>query len=156
MENEETSIHEAFNLMASVCSRSEQCSPDIRKKLAGLGIEKEQAGLVINRLKEEGFIDDERYIQAYVSDKFNFNKWGRVKMRYYLKQKGFSDDLIEAGLQSIDEEAYRDLLLTVMEGKAKGIKNRTKFEKMGQVIRFAQSRGFEPELIHRYLNRVIG
>jgi hypothetical protein len=26
---------------------------------------------------------------------------------------------------------------------------------MGQIIRFAQSRGFEPEMIHRYLPEVI-
>jgi len=32
------------------------------------------------------------------------------------------------------------------------VKKKNKFEKMGQIIRFTQGRGFEPELIHRYLN----
>ena len=42
-----------------------------------------------------------------------------------------------------------------MKEKAKTLKKKNKYEKMGQIIRFAQSRGFEPELIHRYLNQVI-
>ena len=42
-----------------------------------------------------------------------------------------------------------------MKDKAKTIKNKNKFEKMGQIIRFTQNRGFEPELIHRYMNEVL-
>ena len=73
-------------------------------------------------------------------------------MRYYLKAKGLSDEVIEQGLAVIDDEKYRDLLVRTMKSKAKTIKKKNKFDKMGQVIRFAQSRGFEPELIHRYMN----
>ena len=47
-----------------------------------------------------------------------------------------------------------ELHLTLKE-KARSVKKKNKFEKMGQVIRFAQNRGFEPELIHRYLNDVV-
>jgi regulatory protein len=47
------------------------------------------------------------------------------------------------------------LLLKTMKEKAKTIRSTDKFEKMGQIIRFTQGRGFEPELIHRYLNMAI-
>jgi regulatory protein len=42
-----------------------------------------------------------------------------------------------------------------MKEKARKIKNKNKFEKMGQIIRYTQGRGFEPELIHRYMNEVL-
>jgi len=41
-----------------------------------------------------------------------------------------------------------------MKQKAKSVKSANRYEKMGQIIRFTQSRGFEPELIHRYMNEV--
>jgi len=55
----------------------------------------------------------------------------------------------------MDEEKYRKVLIKTLKEKARTVKKKNKFEKMGQVIRFAQNRGFEPELIHRYLNEVL-
>lgn len=156
MTTEEINVKEVFNRMAGLCSRNEQCSPDIRKKLLALGLGNDVAAEITGKLKEENFLDDERFIRSYVADKFKFNKWGKVKIRHYLKMKGLPDDLIGAGLDTIDEDLYRELLVKTLKEKAKTIKTKNKYEKMGQVIRFAQGRGFEPEMIHRYLNDVIG
>ena len=110
---------------------------------------------ILQKLEQEKFIDDRRYIRAYITDKFRMNKWGRIKLRYYLKMKGLADSLIEEGLTGMDEKTYRDALIKTMKEKARMVKNKPKFEKLGQIIRFAQNRGYEPELIHRYMNEVV-
>lgn len=155
MENREKIVTEVYSKMAQLCSRSEQCSADIRKKMAAWEIMDELVDEIIIKLKEEKFLDDERFVKAYVSDKFRLNKWGKIKMRYYLKTKGLNDELIEIGLNEIKEEQYKKVLISTLKEKAKKIKSDNKFEKMGQIIRFAQSRGFEPEIIHRYLAEVV-
>lgn len=155
MENREKIVKEAYSKMAQLCSRSEQCSADIRKKMVAYEIMDELVDEIISKLKEEKFLDDERYVKAYVSDKFRLNKWGRIKIRYYLKVKGLNDELIEIGLNEIKDEQYKKALILTLKEKAKKIKSGNKFDKMGQIIRFAQSRGFEPEIIHRYLGEVI-
>lgn len=155
MENRELIVKEAYSKMAQLCSRSEQCSADIRKKMIAWEIMDELVDEIIIKLKEEKFIDDERFVKAYVSDKFRLNKWGKIKMRYYLKAKGLNDELIEIGLNEIKDEQYKKVLILILKEKAKKIKSDNKFEKMGQIIRFAQSRGFEPEVIHRYLSEVV-
>ncbi len=155
MEERESIASEAYAKMAQLCSRSEQCSADIRKKMIAYEIMDELVEEIISKLKEEKFLDDERYVKAYVSDKFRLNKWGRIKMRHYLKAKGLSDELIDVGMKEIKEDQYKKVLISTMKEKAKTIRNKEKFEKMGQIIRFAQSRGFEPEMIHRYLNEVV-
>lgn len=152
MENQDHTIKQAYSKMAQLCSRSEQCSADIRKKIMAYEIVDEIVDEIIEKLIEEKFLDDERFVKAYVKDKFKFNKWGKIKMRYYLHAKGLSDEVIQNGLDVIDDEKYKDLLVKIMKAKAKTIKNKNRFEKMGQIIRFTQSRGFEPELIHRYMN----
>jgi regulatory protein len=152
MENQDPNITQAYSKMAQLCSRSEQCSADIRKKIMAFEIVEEIVDEIIDKLIAEKFIDDERYVKAYVNDKFKFNKWGKLKMRHYLLAKGLSDEVIQHGLDSIDHEKYKELLVKTMKVKAKSIKSKNRFEKMGQVIRFTQSRGFEPELIHRYMN----
>jgi regulatory protein len=70
--------------------------------------------------------------------------------------KGLGEQVTQAALEAIDREAYVALLIKTMKEKAKGLKKVEKFQKMAQIIRFAQGRGFEPELIHRYLNEVTG
>ncbi len=152
---EESKKKQVISNMAALCSRSEQCSPDVRKKIIAAGITEDVAVEILNYLKEEKYIDDERYVKAYVAEKFRINKWGRIKMKYYLRMKGLPDDVIETGMESLDEERYIDLLQKTMKEKARKIKKKNKFEKMGQIIRYTQSRGFEPELIHRYMNKVL-
>ena len=148
-------IKEVKIKMAAICSRSEQCSNDIRKKIVAAGIAESDAEEIISQLKKENFIYDARYISSYIAEKFRINRWGKIKMRYYLKMKGLDEQLITDSLDTIDEEKYRETLLKTMKEKAGTVKKKNKYEKMGQIIRFAQNRGFEPELIHRYLNQVI-
>jgi regulatory protein len=155
MSVEESKKKEVISDMARLCSRSEQCSPEIHKKIIATGLTEDETVGILNYLKEEKYIDDERYVKAYVAEKFRINRWGRVKMKYYLRMKGLPDDIIEAGLESIDETKYRDILLKTMKEKAKKVNKKNKFEKMGQVIRYTQGRGFEPELIHRYMSEVL-
>jgi regulatory protein len=155
MATDEKTTQEVYKRMAQICSRSEQCSPDIRKKIIASGLTDDEAVELLNELAHEKYIDDERYVKAYVADKFKINKWGKIKMRYYLKGKGLPEEIIQAGLDEIDDEKYIQALLKILKDKAKLVKKKNKYEKMGQVIRFAQGRGFEPEMIHRYLNEVL-
>jgi regulatory protein len=155
MKENTLNINELFSRMAAICSRSEQCSPDIRKKIIAAGISNDEADKIIDNLEKEKFIDDERYIRSYVSDKFKFNKWGKVKIKHSLRMKGFPDDKIQEGLDGLDEKKYRELLVKTMKEKARKVKKKDKYEKMAQIIRFAQNRGFEPEMIHRYMDEVV-
>ena len=152
MENQEQIAKQAYSKMAQLCSRSEQCSADIRKKIIAFELVSDVVEEIIEKLKTEKYLNDERYVKAYITDKFRINKWGKIKMRHYLRMKGLPEEMIQNELDEIDEEKYKTVLVKTMKTKAKTVKKKNKFEKMGQVIRYAQTRGFEPELIHRYMN----
>jgi len=155
METGQLTTKEAFAKAASICSKSEKCSFDIRKKLNEWSLDRYDAEAVVEELKQEKFIDDKRYARAYVRDKFGLGKWGRVKIKHFLKQKGFSDDLTETALKEIDEEKYIRLLMQTLRQKTKAVKSKNRFDKMAKIIRYAQGRGFESEYIHRYIHEVV-
>jgi regulatory protein len=155
MEEDENTEDVIYHKMTFLCSKSEQCSPDIQKKIKESGGTDLMVQEIIGRLKKENYLNDLRFVKMYVNEKFKINKWGRIKIHYYLNMKGLKEDIIQEGLSEIDEEDYNTLLIQTMKDKAGSIKKPGKYEKMGQIIRFAQSRGFEPALIHRYLNQVI-
>ena len=94
----------AFLRLATLCARCEQAEGDLRKKLHDWGLSASDANAVIARLKQEHYLDNERYARAYCRDKLRFNGWGRIKISYMLRGKGIEQEYIDAALAEIDEE----------------------------------------------------
>src|SRR5690606_33999549 len=126
MEINENTSQVIYNKMAKLCSRSEQNSNEIKQKILASGLTSDEAEVIIDKLKKDKFIDDERYANSFVSDKFRLNKWGKVKIRHYLHLKGISDSLIQKALENLDETKYRQALVKTMKGKERTIKNKGK------------------------------
>ena len=45
---------------------------------------------IIEMLKKENFINEERYAIGFVKDKFNYNKWGKIKIAAPPQSKKYS------------------------------------------------------------------
>ena len=84
---------EIYQKMAHLCSRSEQCTPDVIKKIKELGGNSLMVESILEKLEKENFLNDRRFVSLYVREKFRINKWGRVKMHYYLKMKGLNEEI---------------------------------------------------------------
>ncbi len=86
-----------------LCSRAEYCSADVyRKALKDLDGDAEAAARVVDRLREERFVDDARYAAAFAREKASLQGWGPVKIRFRLRGKGLSEEDIAAGLAQVD------------------------------------------------------
>ena len=92
---------EVLYKLAARCSVSEQCMSDIEAKLAKFDLPEEEKIRILRHLVEEKYVDDERYAEAYVRDKYRFNKWGRIKIAQGLRMKGIDRESIEAAMASI-------------------------------------------------------
>ncbi len=150
----EYSFDELLHKAASYCSISEHCISELELKLKAWGIESEVSDKIIDRLKEEDFINEKRYCIAFVKDKFRFNKWGKIKISYALKQKGLENSLITNALNTIDEGEYQEMLAVLLKAKLKTIKWEYEYEKMGKLFNFAQSRGFESAIIDKVVRNL--
>jgi len=146
---------QALNKAAAMCSRQERCAFDIRKKLMSWELSDQEVEQAITWLETEKFIDDSRYAGLYVRDKFQFNGWGRIKIRYQLKGKGVAAFIVEEALESIDEVAYNEKLAELLHSKKRQIKNKDIWQTKAALARFAQSRGFEPDLVFRAIDRIL-
>ncbi len=140
--------------MADLCSRSEYCISDIRKKILKDGLTGEDAEKIITALCKEKFIDENRYARMYVRDKFTFNKWGKQKIAYMLKMKQVDQEYIREALENIEEPAYEDSIRNVLTDKSKHIKGKDLFDKQAKLIRFGLGKGFEPNLVYRIVKEI--
>jgi len=138
---------EALHKAAALCSQSEKCEWDIREKLRTWEIPDNEADGIIAHLKKENFLDENRFAAFFVKDKFRFNKWGRVKIAYSLKMKHISSPVIQEAMLAIDDEEYRSVLCKMLKIKQKELKYKDEYDCRVKLVRFAQSRGFEYEVI---------
>ena len=147
----EYSFEELLHKAASYCSISEHCISDVEDKLTAWGMSEDNKHKIIDKLIEDDFINEKRYCIAFTKDKFHFNKWGKIKISYSLKQKGLDSKLIDMALKTIDEGEYEEMLAVLLKNKLKTIKWEYEYEKMGKLFNFAQSRGFESNVIDRVI-----
>ena len=138
----------AYLKATAICSRAETCAFDIMEKLRKWGLEEEDAREVIQQLKEEKYIDDERFARAYVKDKFRFNHWGRQKIAFMLSSKKIGKEIQEAAFEEIEDEPYDEQLAKLLADKEKTIKATDRYDKRNKLMRFAMGRGFESDKIY--------
>lgn len=138
---------QALSRAAALCSGSEHCSSEIRKKLLLWGLSPSQAEKAINYLINEKYIDNLRFCRAYCLDKFRYNHWGRIKIGQMLRLIEMDNADINEGLDAIPEEEYQEVLMHVLEQKDKQLKDSDSYIRKGKLIRHALSKGFETNLV---------
>jgi regulatory protein len=145
-------LKEMLKKAARLCSRQEQCSGYIREKLSEWQVQADDAEKIIEILKKEKFLDDQRYADAFVRDKFRFNHWGRLKISYMLRMKGIPDETIREAVSRIDEGEYRTVCRGLIQTRSEGMKESNNWARKGKLYRYATGRGFEPELVNLVLD----
>lgn len=149
--NEQEMLHR----MAAYCSSAERCEQDVRQKLVKAELEPEAVSRIINRLRQEKFIDEARFARAFVSDKFRFNHWGKYKIRCELLRKEISEEEIELALSSLEMEEYDQVLMDLLKTKMKSVKAKDERERYYKLLRFAVGRGFQPAEAGACLKRLL-
>ena len=150
----EYTLEELLHKAASYCSISEHCVSEVEDKLTAWGVTAEHKQEIIERLKSEDFINEKRFCTYFVKDKFRFNNWGKIKISYALKAKGLDKDTLADAMNTIDDGEYEELLASILKTKLTGLKYEFEYEKQGKLFRFAQSRGFENNVIERVLRGI--
>jgi regulatory protein len=146
---------EIFNTMAYYCSQSERNVSDVANKLKSTDLSEDSKQNIIERLKDEKFIDEKRYCRSFVTDKFRLNHWGRIKIYYELKQRKIAPETVNAALEMIDEEEYRSILEKILKEKQRLTKGKSTKDLYQKLFRFAASRGFESNLINDILKKIL-
>lgn len=145
------SADDALLRLEKLCARSEQCESELADKLRKWGVSASDSERVIDSLRARRFVDNSRYAESFVRDKYRFAMWGRRKIRFALKAKRISDDLIDRALDCIDPDEYLRILRHILRRKASGLDDPDSFENRTKLFRFALARGFESDLTAKIL-----
>lgn len=122
----------------SVRPRSEH---EVRQSLRQKEIPPPVVDRALERLRALGYVNDRAFAEFWASDRRQFKPLGARALRYELRQKGVSADIIDEVLREQDDsdEAYR-----AAQSQVRRVKSSDPREMRQKLMMFLARRGFSP------------
>lgn len=140
---------QALQKLKHYCAYQERCHSEVKEKLYQLGVWKKDHDEIMAALIEENYLNEERFAIAFAGGKFRVKQWGRVKIKYELKQKQVSEYSIKKAMKQIDEEEYLSVLNKLAKEKYATLKSEQYLVRKKKTIDYLLAKGFEPEVVRK-------
>jgi len=136
------------------CSHQERCILDLEKRFYDWNLPKNEWERVLNNLIKDDYLNQNRFIKAFVRGKFIIKKWGKNKIIVGLIAKGvYQEKLFNVVFNSeIGEEDYFKTINELIHKKNQLINETDKLKKRDKLYRYMLNKGFESDLIVNALN----
>lgn len=142
------SLQQALQKARHYCGYQERCHREVQEKLYSFGLRKKDVGQALATLIEENYLNEERFAIQYTGGHFRLKSWGRVRIRYELRQKQVSEYCIKKALATIDEEEYDRTLAKLAEQRAETLKEEPNaFVRRQKLQEYLMRKGYEPDRI---------
>ncbi len=135
------------------CSFQERCQLDLTNRFTAWNVQKKDWEKLLDYLVKEDFLNENRYVEAFVRGKFRIKKWGKNKIKMGLMAKHvFNEELVSSVFQSeIKEKDYLNTIRDLIDKKTLLIGEEDAFKKRDKLYRYMLSKGYESELIVKEL-----
>ena len=141
--------------LASFCAYQERTLKEVRQKLREWEVADEDTEPVVAELIAQNYLNEERYAVAFAGGKFRTKDWGRVKIKYELKQHQISDYCIKKALLTISTEDYNRKLDKLFIAKLKTIKSEKNiYVKKRKMMNYLLQKGYESTLINELVQKI--
>jgi regulatory protein len=134
----------AFRKIKHYCTYQERAHAEVKQKLYGYALYKNEVEELMSQLIEENYLNEERFAIAFAGGKFRIKQWGKTKIKYELAQKQVSAYCIKKALASISDEDYEKTLVKLATEKLKTLQGETNiFTKKSKLQNYLVGKGYE-------------
>ncbi|MEP7163083.1 MAG: RecX family transcriptional regulator [Ferruginibacter sp.] len=145
----------ALQKIKHYCSYQERSHQEVKDKLYSFGLYKVETESLLSQLIEENYLNEERYAIAFAGGKFRTRQWGRIKIKYELKQRRVSEYCIKKALAAIEEADYEKTLQKLFEEKLRTLRaEKNTIIKKQKLRSYLIQKGFEQELITGLIHKI--
>ncbi len=145
--------NQALPKIKQYCAYQERSHSEVRDKLYSFGITKIDIDEIISKLIDDNYLNEERFAIHFAGGKFRIKHWGKVKIKYQLKQKQVSDFCIKKALAAIDNTAYKKTLYKLADAKIATLQSeKNSFTRKKKLQDHLLQKGFEMELVKVIVN----
>ena len=147
MKKKTLTSEEALQKLRHYCAYQERCHSEVKEKMYELGIKTNEQDELMATLIQAGQLNEERFAIAFARGRFKIKQWGRIKIKYDLKQKRVSDYCIQKALKQISDRDYEKTLSKLAKEKYDSLKTDQYLVRKKKTIDYLLQKGFEWELV---------
>nr|WP_185150278.1 MULTISPECIES: regulatory protein RecX [unclassified Apibacter] len=138
--------------LADYCVYQDRSHYEVEQKLKELRtLNEDERGEILIWLIQNNFLNEERFSKSYARGKFYQKKWGKIKIKQGLKQKRIPTNLIDKGIEEINEDDYKSTLMELTEKKWNIIRESEIYLKKKKIYNYLLQKGYEYNLINEIL-----
>lgn len=138
--------------LADYCVYQDRSHYEVEQKLKELRtLNEDERGEILIWLIQNNFLNEERFSKSYARGKFYQKKWGKIKIKQGLKQKRIPTNLIDKGIEEINEKDYKSTLTELTEKKWNVLRESDIFLKKKKIYNYLLQKGYENYLINEIL-----
>ncbi|WP_370513740.1 regulatory protein RecX [Apibacter sp. B2912] len=138
--------------LADYCVYQDRSHYEVEQKLKELRtLNEDERGEILIWLIQNNFLNEERFSKSYARGKFYQKKWGKIKIMQGLKQKRIPTNLIDKGIEEINEEDYKSTLMELTEKKWNILRESEVYLKKKKIYNYLLQKGYEYNLINEIL-----
>lgn len=142
------SPEQALQKLRHYCDYQDRCHQEVREKLYSFGLRRQDIEAAIGTLIEEDRLNEGRFAIQFAGGHFRLKRWGKIKIRYELKQKQVSDYCIAKALASIDEAEYEKTLINLTSRKWESLAGEPdSLSRRRKLHDYLLHKGYEPDRI---------
>lgn len=138
--------------LADYCVYQDRSHYEVEQKLKELRtLNEDDRGEILIWLIQNNFLNEERFSRSYARGKFYQKKWGKIKIMQGLKQKRIPTNLIDKGIEEINEDDYKSTLMELTEKKWNILRESEVYLKKKKIYNYLLQKGYEYNLINEIL-----
>ncbi len=120
---DDQNYYTAYYKMISFLSYKMRTEQEVRNKLRSYHLGNSLINQIITKLKEDNYLNEQRYLQSYFHDQINLSLKGPLKIMAELKKIGYNEDEINDMIDNIDKNVWLQRINKVVQKKQKANHN---------------------------------
>lgn len=147
-------IKDAKQRAGRFCAFRERSPNELLEKLMDWGVGGNDAEKLVIELTKENFVNEQRFANAYCNDKFEFNSWGKQKIKANIYSHKLSTSALENALDRIDPTKYEARLFELAGKKWNKLERDEPNKRKQKTLSYLASKGYEMDLIWKCINKL--
>lgn len=150
----ENIYYEIYNMALTYIEIKMRTSKEIKDYLNKKNFNTKLIDEVLDRLNKEGYLNEEKYIDAFVNDKVNLTNWGPYKIKKSLLDLELDETLVNNKLNTINENVWNDKITKIINKKLNSLKNKSTYMVKNKLKIDLYNLGYDNNLIEENLNNL--
>ena len=149
----ETNIQKYYNACVKFINVRLRCTKEIVNYLKRKGAETEDIEIIIKKLTDKGYLNDERFVEGFIKDKLRFTSMGEYQILAELKNLNISNQIIEKKRYLMDDDIIQEKINKLIEKQIKSNKKLDNYKLRNKIYNYLLRQGYNNSQVISSLNQ---